>query len=63
MINTIRDYIAAHRKALLVALGAVLVLVVDAEIADKIVGAVTLALTLVVPNDQDAIDRVYRRSR
>lgn len=55
------DFIRAHRKGILAALTAVLVLVVDAETADKVVGAVGLVLTIVVPNDQDAIERVYRK--
>ena len=55
------DYISAHRKGLLAALTAVLVLIVDAETADKVVGAVGVLLTVLVPNDQAAVERVYRR--
>lgn len=62
MTPTLRDYIAAHYKAIIVAVGAVLVLVVDAETADKIIGALTIVLTIIVGNDPDAVDRVYRRS-
>lgn len=55
------DYLQAHRKAIVAAIAAVLVLVVDQETADKIVGAVGVLLTLLVPNDEGAIQRVYHR--
>lgn len=58
-MSKIRDYVAAHRKALIVAAGAVLVLFVDPATADKIIGGLTVALTLLVPNDQAAVARVY----
>lgn len=58
-MNKVRDYIAAHRKALVVALGGVLILFVDKETADEIIGGVTLALTILVPNDAGATARIY----
>jgi hypothetical protein len=53
------DWIKAHRKGLLAVITAVLVLFVDPETADQIIGAVGVLLTIVVPNDQGAIDRIY----
>lgn len=55
------DYIQAHRKALLALVAAVLVFVVDAESADRIIVAVNAVLILIVPNDQAAVARIYRR--
>lgn len=55
------DWIRAHRKGLLAALTAVLVLVVDPATADKIIGGVGVLLTILIPNDPAAIDRLYRR--
>lgn len=57
------DLIRGHRKGILAVLTAVLVVVVDQETADTIVGAVGVLLTVLVPNDQDAVDRVYRKRR
>ena len=54
------DLIAAHRKAILTALTAVLIQVVDADTADWIVASVGTLLTLLVPNNEDAKRRVYR---
>lgn len=56
-----KDWLSAHRKAILAAIGAVAVLVVDEETAQSIIAFVDAALVLIVPNDQAAIDRVYRR--
>ncbi len=55
------DYINAHRKAILAALGAVLVLIVDEETAQTVIAAVDALLVLLVPNDQGAVERVYHR--
>lgn len=57
------DVIKAHRKGILAILTAVLVLVVDQETADKLVGAVGVLLTILVPNDEAAVERVYRKKR
>lgn len=61
MLDTIKLYIRAHRKGILAALTAVLVLVVDQETADKLVAAAGVILTIVVPNDEVAVHRVYRK--
>lgn len=53
------DWIAAHRKALLAALTAVLVLVVDQDTVDKIIGAVGVLSTWLIPNDEAAAARLY----
>lgn len=53
------DYVRAHRKALLAALTGVLILFVDAETADEVIGAVGIVLTWLVPNDQQAVQRLY----
>lgn len=55
------DWINAHRKAILAAIGAVLVLVVDENTVQQVVGIVDAVLILLVPNDQAAIERIYRR--
>lgn len=55
------DFIAAHRKGILAAITAVLVLVLDQETVDKVVGIVGVLLTILVPNDQVAVDRIYHR--
>ncbi len=55
------DWISAHRKALLAAIGAVAILFVDETTTDHIIAVVDAALVLLVPNDQGAIDRIYGR--
>jgi hypothetical protein len=55
------DWISAHRKALLAAIGAVAVLFVDDNTAQQIIAFVDAALVLLVPNDQDAVARIYYR--
>jgi hypothetical protein len=60
---SVLDLVAAHRKALLTALTAVLIQVVDADTADWIVATVGTILTLLVPNSEDAKRRVYRNHR
>jgi hypothetical protein len=57
------DWIRAHRKGLLAALTGVLLLVLDQESADKIAGAAGVLLILLVPNNQEAATRIYRRRR
>jgi hypothetical protein len=56
------DLIRAHRKVILAALTVLLVQFVDSETADWITSAVGILLTGAVPNDRDAIERVYRRN-
>lgn len=55
------DWLSAHRKAILAAVAAVLILVVDQETADIIVAVVGSLLTLLVPNDQQAVNRIYHK--
>lgn len=57
----ISTYIRAHRKALLAALSAVLILFLDSATTDEIVSGVGALLILVVPNDQAAVAAIYRR--
>jgi hypothetical protein len=45
------DWIRSHRKAIVAAIAAVLVLVVDSESADRIAAAAGAVLTYLVPND------------
>lgn len=61
MNASLLDYVSAHRKAILTALTALLIQVVDADTVDWIVAAVGTLLTLLVPNNEDAKRRVYRR--
>lgn len=58
-MNRIRDWVAAHRKALIVAIGAVLALVFNPDEVQEITGIVTVILTWLVPNDQAAVERIY----
>ncbi len=55
------DWINAHRKALLAAIGAVAILVVDENTAQEIIAFVDAALVLLVGNDQAAVERIYGR--
>ena len=57
----ISTYIRAHRKALLAALSAVLILFLDSATTDEIVSGVGALLILVVPNDPAAVAQIYRR--
>lgn len=59
MMNQISTYVAAHRKFLIVALGAVLVFVADAELADRLIVTADALLVLFVPNDQAAAAAIY----
>jgi hypothetical protein len=62
-MNYLLDLLAAHRKALLAALTALLIQWVDADTADWIVAGVGIALTALVPNDEQATRRIYRKRR
>ncbi len=53
------DYLTAHSKAILAAVGAVAVLIVDAETAQSIVAVAAAVLVFFVPNSQAAVARVY----
>jgi hypothetical protein len=55
------DYINAHRKAIIAAIGALLVIFVDDATAQTIAAALDAVLVLAVPNDQAAVERVYRK--
>lgn len=57
----ITTYIRAHRKALLAALSAVLILFLDSATTDEIVSGVGALLILIVPNDQAAVAAIYRK--
>lgn len=57
------DLIDAHRKVLFTALTAFLIQYVDNATADWIVTGVGIALTFLVPNDEEAKRRVYRKRR
>ena len=54
-------YIRAHRKALLAALAAVLILFFPSATVDEIVSIVGAFLVLIVPNDPAAVAKIYRR--
>jgi hypothetical protein len=60
---SVLDYIQAHRKAILAAIGAVLVGIVDSATADAIIGGLDALLVLIVPNDEEAKAKVYRKRR
>lgn len=53
------DWLKAHRKGIIAAVSAVLVLFLDADTAKEISGVVGAILTVLVPNDEDAIHRIY----
>jgi hypothetical protein len=57
------DWITAHAKAIIAAIGAVLILVLDQQTVDIIVGALTTLSVLLVPNNQPAVERIYHRDR
>jgi hypothetical protein len=60
-VQKVKDYINAHRKALIAAVVAVVIVVAPDADADMIAAIVGALLTLLVPNDQVAIQRVYHR--
>jgi hypothetical protein len=53
------DYINAHRKAIIAAIAAIVVIFVPDATPDMIAAIVGAILTAVVPNDQAAVERVY----
>lgn len=55
------DWISAHRKVLLAAIAAVLVIFVDEQTAQDIVAGIGALLVFLVPNDQAAVQRIYHR--
>jgi len=57
----VSTYVRAHRKALLAALAAVLILFFPSATVDEIVSIVGAFLVLVVPNDQAAVAAIYRK--
>lgn len=57
------DLLRAHRKLILAALTVLLVQFVDSDTADWIIAVVGVVLTGGVPNDQAAVERVYRKRR
>lgn len=57
------DYIRAHRKVLLTLAGLLAIQFLDSETADWVVATVDTLLVLVVPNDQAAVDRVWKKNR
>lgn len=60
-MSTLRTYVAAHRKAILVLVSLLAVQLVDSETADWLTVVAGTLLTLIVPNDPEAIAKVYRR--
>ena len=52
-------YINAHRKAILAAIGAILIWFVDEGTADAIIATVSTILLAIVPNDQVAVEQIY----
>ncbi len=57
----IKDWVAAHRKVLLPAISGLLILFIDQETVDIIIGGIGIVLTYLVPNDPAAVERVYHR--
>ena len=57
----VSTYIRAHRKALLAALSAILILFFPSATVDEIVSIVGAVLVLIVPNDPAAVAKIYRR--
>lgn len=55
------DFIKAHRKTIVAAVAAVVVIFADDQTAQEVAAVVGTILGFLVPNDQDAIDRIYRR--
>ena len=56
------DWLNAHRKVIIAAIGALLVIFIDEQTAQAIIAAIDAVLVGLIPNDQAAIDRVYRRN-
>lgn len=57
-----KDWVNAHRKALLAAVGAIVIIFADDATVTEVTTVVETVLLWLVPNDQDAIDRIYHRS-
>lgn len=62
-LSHLLDLVAAHRKAILTGLGLLLVQWFDSETVDWIVVAVDTVLVGLVPNDERAKRRIYRKRR
>jgi len=62
-MDYLSDLIHAHRKLLIAAIAGVLALVLDAETAKEVAGAIGVILVGVIPNDGAASDRIYRGHR
>lgn len=60
VMQKVKDYINAHRKAIIAVVVAVFVLVVPGATPDMVAAFVGAVLTFLVPNDQAAVARVYR---
>lgn len=58
-MTKLRDYVAAHRKALIALAGLLAIQFLDSDTADWVALVVTVLLDLTVPNDQAAVDRIY----
>ena len=56
-----RDYLNAHRKAIIAGVSLLLVQEVDSETADWIVSATGVFFTLITPNDRAAAFRIYKK--
>lgn len=55
------DWIRAHWKGIIAVVSAVLVLVVDDNTAQEVIGALGVLGVILKANDQGAIDRIYHR--
>ena len=55
------DWLNAHRKAIVFAVAAVVVIFTDDQTAQEVAGVVGTILGFLVPNDQEAVARIYKR--
>lgn len=55
----VKDWITAHVKGIVAAVGAVLILVIDQSQVDIVVGILTSIGVLLFPNNQAASQRIY----
>lgn len=60
-MSGIRDFIAAHRKAIIFAVAAIVVIFTDDNTAQEVAGIVGTVLGYLVPNDEMATKRIYRK--
>ena len=60
-VRTARDYVAAHRKAIIAGAALLSVQEVDSETVDWVVSVLGVALTLLTPNDAAAKFRIYKK--